>query len=77
MNAPVDIQARRAVRTTDARSIVANIADGIAALDAQIRSLPFQTITEERIAAAERNVRFILGSLAELRAQLPIAKATP
>ncbi len=69
--APVyDIQARRAASPIDARQIVDNIADSVANLDAQIRSFPFQRITDEKIAAAERNVTLIRGMLAELRAQI-------
>jgi len=69
MNAPIyGLQARRAARPRDARSVLDNIADGVAQLDAQVHSLAFQTITEQRVAALERNVQLLRGLCGELRA---------
>jgi len=68
-SAPVyDLKARRAARPVDARMIVDNLADGVAALDAQVRSMPFQVLTEARIDAVERNLQLLRGLCGELRA---------
>jgi hypothetical protein len=76
MSAPVvlDIQARRAARIPDARTVIDSIADGISVLDAQIRSLAFQMLTDERIDAAERNVELLARLLTELRTHVPATK---
>jgi hypothetical protein len=65
-----DLDARRAARRGDARGCLANIADGIAQLDAQVHSLAFCIITEDRVAGIERNLQLLRGLCSELRAHV-------
>jgi len=71
MNAPVyDLHARRSARERDARSVLESIADGVAQIDAQLHSLAFCVIREEKIAAIERNLALLRGLCSELRAHV-------
>lgn len=73
MNAPIfDIQARRAAQPRDARSVVDSLADGAARLDAQIHSLAFCAIREDKIVAIERNLQLLRGMCSELRAYVQL-----
>jgi hypothetical protein len=67
MSAVFDLAARRAAQPRDARSVLDALADGVAQIDAQVHSLAFCVLREERVAAVARNVELLLGLCAELR----------
>lgn len=72
MNAPVyDIQARRAARTRDSRTVVDNIIDGAATLHAEVCGWPFRYIREGTIAGVERQLEAMQALLVELRGFIP------
>lgn len=65
-----DLASRRAAKPVDQRTVIDNLADGVASLDAQIRSMPFRVLREENILAAERTLTLLRGLLSELRAHV-------
>ena len=66
---------RAAKRCGDARGVLDNIADGVAALDALVHSLAFCVIREEKIAAIEHNLQLLRGLCSELRAHVTPTEA--
>jgi len=67
MSAPVDLAARRAARTRDARSVVDDIVAGAESLHAIASSLPLQPISESRIVGVERHLVALGVLVADLR----------
>jgi len=62
-----DIQARRAPRTRDARSVIDNITAGADMLAAEVHGWPFRIVREGTIQGAERQLIAMLELLVELR----------
>jgi len=61
---------RAAASGVDFRQLLDNLADGVSALDAQVRGFPFRVIRESDIAGAERSLQLLRGLLGELRAHV-------
>jgi len=63
-----DIQARRAPRTRDARSVIDNITAGADMLAAEVHGWPFRCMRTATIEGAERQLEAMQILLTELRA---------
>jgi len=76
MNGPVDLAARRAARTRDARSIVDDIVTGAESLHAAAACLPLQPLGETRIVTLERHINALGTLVANLRQHVPPTPGT-
>ena len=71
MSAPVDLVARRAACTRDARSCVDDIVAGAESLHATASGLPLQPVSEARIVGLERHLVALGVLVANLRQHVP------
>ena len=71
MNAPVDLVARRAARTRDARSVIDDLVTGAESLYAIASGLPLQPLGETRIVTLERHISALGALVANLRQHVP------